>query len=157
MYFNSNIVASKSPFGNVLSLSTENLRLLENFNQLNDQRTNIKKRLSVIIILIVNALERFAYYGLLCNFILYLNKQPLYWRSLDANLIAFIFIGITYFTSLIGGWLSDSVFGKFSVNDKTSIGLSSFRYFIYRKVQHNLFKLYHLFNWLHFVSNSICE
>ena len=108
MYF-----SSKSPvFGTMASISTENLRLLENYTQINDQRSKAQKRYSVITILLVNALERFAYYGLLCNFILYLNKQPLYWRSLDANLIAFIFIGITYFTSLIGGWLSDSVFGK---------------------------------------------
>ena len=62
----------------------------------------------------VNILERFAYYGLLCNYILYLNKQPFYWESYNASLISFIFLGLTHTFSVVGGWIADSFLGRYT-------------------------------------------
>lgn len=62
-------------------------------NALNDKRSQFQLSLSVYMLLIVNGLERFAYYGLICNYILYLNKQPLYWESYNASIILFVFLG----------------------------------------------------------------
>ena len=62
-------------------------------NALNDKRSKFQLSASVYLLLLVNGLERFAYYGLICNYILYLNKQPLYWESYNASFILFIFLG----------------------------------------------------------------
>jgi len=83
-------------------------------NVINDRRSKCKQNASFIIILIVSLLERFAFYGLISNFILYLNKQPLFWESYNASIILFMFFGITYISSLIGGWVADSLIGKFT-------------------------------------------
>lgn len=68
--------------------------------QKNDCMTNY----AYIIILIVNILERFAYYGLLCNLILYLSNKPLYWNLFNSSTLVFIFMGINHITSVISGW-----------------------------------------------------
>ena len=83
-------------------------------NVINDRRSKFKQNASFIILLVVNLLERFAFYGLISNFILYLNKQPLFWESYNASIILFMFFGITYISSLIGGWVADSLIGKFT-------------------------------------------
>jgi solute carrier family 15 (peptide/histidine transporter), member 3/4 len=80
---------------------------------INDSRNKRTQNCSLVILLIVNLLERFAYYGLICNYVLYLNKQPLFWESYNASTILLIFLGITYVSSLIGGWVADSLMGKF--------------------------------------------
>lgn len=79
----------------------------------NDRRSNFQLRYSFYILLAVNALERFAFYGLVCNYVLYLNKQPLFWESYNASLMLLVFLGLTHILSLLGGWLGDSAFGKF--------------------------------------------
>ena len=78
-----------------------------------DTRSLFKKHYSYAVILIVNILERFAYYGLLCNYILYLNKKPFYWESYNASLISFLFLGLTHVFSVIGGWIADSFLGRY--------------------------------------------
>lgn len=80
---------------------------------LNDSRKKFSQNLSLITLLIVNLTERIAYYGLICNYVLYLNKQPLYWESYNASTILLVFLGITYASSLIGGWIADSLLGKY--------------------------------------------
>ena len=65
----------------------------------------------MVLLLIVNALERFAYYGIVCNFVLYLNKRPLFWESYNASAILFVFFGLTYVSSVLGGWIADSLLG----------------------------------------------
>lgn len=80
---------------------------------LNDRRSRFKQNLSYLITLTVYTLERFAFYGLICNYILYLNKQPLYWESFNASFILLIFFGILNITSVIGGWLADAFIGKY--------------------------------------------
>ena len=92
---------------------------------LNDQRSTFRQNASFIITLLVYTLERFAFYGLICNYILYLNKQPLDWKSFNASLILLIFFGILNITSVIGGWVADSFLGKY-----TTICLSFFGYII---------------------------
>lgn len=78
-----------------------------------DKRNTFQRNYSLVVILLINILERFAYYGLLANFILYLNKQPFFWESYNASMISFIFIGLTYLISVIGGWIADSLLGKY--------------------------------------------
>ena len=79
-----------------------------------DTRHPFKQHYSYIILLIVNILERFAYYGLLSNYILYLNKKPFYWESYNASLISFLFLGLTHVFSVIGGWIADSLIGRYA-------------------------------------------
>jgi dipeptide/tripeptide permease len=92
---------------------------------LNDSRSKCTQNFSLIILLLVNLLERFAYYGLICNYVLYLNKQPLFWESYNASTMLLIFLGISYVSSFIGGWVADSFLGKFY-----TISLSYFIYII---------------------------
>jgi hypothetical protein len=79
-----------------------------------DRRTRFQQNSSLVILLLVNVLERFAYYGLLCNYLLYLNKKPFYWETFNASLILFVFLGITNISGLVGGWVSDSFIGKYT-------------------------------------------
>jgi hypothetical protein len=80
---------------------------------INDRRSRLQQNISITLLLLVNTLERFAFYGLICNYILFLNKQPLFWKSYNASLMLLIFFGITHISSLVGGWISDSLLGKF--------------------------------------------
>lgn len=81
---------------------------------MNDTRTRSAQNVSIIILLVVNCCERFAYYGIICNYILFLNKLPLDWTSYNASALLLVFLGITYMSSLIGGWFADSLIGKYS-------------------------------------------
>ena len=81
---------------------------------INDRRSRFQQNFSLVCLLAVNVLERFAYYGLLCNFLLYLNKQPLYWESYNASLVLFVFQGIANVSGLVGGWVADSLIGKYA-------------------------------------------
>ncbi|RNA38812.1 Solute carrier family 15 member 4 [Brachionus plicatilis] len=81
---------------------------------LNDRRSAFQQNVSFRITLLVYTLERFAFYGLICNYILYLNKQPLDWKSFNASLILLIFFGVLNITSVIGGWVADSFLGKYT-------------------------------------------
>ena len=80
---------------------------------LNDRRSRFKQNLSYLLTLTVYTLERFAFYGLICNYVLYLNKQPLYWESFNASFILLIFFGVLNITSVLGGWIADAFIGKY--------------------------------------------
>jgi solute carrier family 15 (peptide/histidine transporter), member 3/4 len=80
---------------------------------MHDRRSIFKQNASFVILLTVNTLERFAFYGLASNFVLYLNKQPLHWCSFNATQMLLLMMGISYSTGVIGGWISDSFLGKF--------------------------------------------
>lgn len=97
----------------------------ELLNAINDRRSKLQQNLAVYLLLAINGLERFAYYGLICNYVLYLNKKPLYWESYNAIIVLFIFLGITQVSSVVGGWIADSLLGKF-----TTICLSFVLYII---------------------------
>lgn len=92
---------------------TSELYAIQLLNRIDDSRTRFQQNLSFVLLLIVNTLERFTFYGLICNFILYLNKDPLTWESYNASLILLIFLGITHVSSVLGGWIADSFLGKF--------------------------------------------
>ena len=44
---------------------------------------------------------------------MFLNGEPFHWTTMNATNALFVFTGISYMTSLFGGWLADSTFGKF--------------------------------------------
>ena len=44
-------------------------------NVINDRRSKFKQNTSICLLLMVNLLERFAFYGLISNFILYLQCE----------------------------------------------------------------------------------
>jgi dipeptide/tripeptide permease len=92
---------------------------------ISDRRSKCHQNASFIIILTVHTLERFAFYGLVCNYILYLNKEPLKWESYNASLMLYILFGLTNITSLFGGWIADSRIGKFN-----TIAISYFIYIV---------------------------
>ncbi|ESO01894.1 hypothetical protein HELRODRAFT_149824, partial [Helobdella robusta] len=64
-------------------------------------------------VLAAEVAERFAFYGLLCNMALFLNSDPLLWASYNAINAILIFTGVSYFMTLLGGWLADSCLGKY--------------------------------------------
>jgi peptide/histidine transporter 3/4 len=64
-------------------------------------------------VLLTETFERIAFYGLVGNLVMFLNKNPLDWTSYNAANALFVFTGISYLTSLFGGWLADAVLGKF--------------------------------------------
>lgn len=107
----SNNKPSRTPYRR----SSSKAKAIRNQLQLvmNDTRTRSAQNVSFIILLIVNCCERFAYYGIICNYILFLNKLPLDWASYNASALLLIFLGITFMSSLIGGWLADSLIGKY--------------------------------------------
>lgn len=114
---NSIIEDKKSPKKHSSSFENERLdsnQYLDEFMiAINDRRTKCQQNFSCIIILGVHALERFAYYGLICNYILYLNKNPLDWESYNASLVLLMLLGLTNISSCFGGWIADSYLGKF--------------------------------------------
>ena len=64
-------------------------------------------------ILLTETLERIAFYGIVGNLVLFLNTDPLEWMSYNATTALFIFTGLSYMTSIFGGWIADSYLGKF--------------------------------------------
>ena len=81
---------------------------------LNDRRSRLSQNVAFVSLLAVNALERFAFYGLICNFILFLNKRPLLWQSYNASLTLLSLFGTSYVSALLGGWLADALLGKYA-------------------------------------------
>jgi dipeptide/tripeptide permease len=64
-------------------------------------------------ILLTVALERLAFYSLTGNLVLFLNSGPFSWRSYNALYCTFIFLGISYVLSFVGGIIADTWLGKF--------------------------------------------
>ena len=63
--------------------------------------------------LLTVAFERIAFYGIVGNLVLFLNMDPLDWKSYNASSILFMFTGFAYIFALLGGWIADSLLGKF--------------------------------------------
>lgn len=64
-------------------------------------------------ILLTVALERLAFYSLTGNLVLFLNSDPFVWRSYNALYCTFVFLGISYVLSFMGGIIADTLLGKF--------------------------------------------
>lgn len=72
-----------------------------------------KTRLAFILILVTETLERTAFYGLICNMLMFLNSNALGWMAYNASNVILILNGLSYVTAIGGGWLADSCLGKF--------------------------------------------
>lgn len=66
-----------------------------------------------VLILILVLLERIAYYSLTGNLYLFLHENKFHWLYYNAIGALLLFTGISYLSSLLGGWLSDAYFGRF--------------------------------------------
>merc|ERR1719309_1519452 len=66
-----------------------------------------------VILLIIEALERLAHYSINANLMLFLTDEPYSWTYFDAMQLMFTYMGISYLMSVFGGWIGDSVLGRF--------------------------------------------
>lgn len=76
-------------------------------------RPMLKRWLAGSAILIVLTLERIAFYSVAGNMFLFLNQKPFLWMSYNAMTATLILTGVSYVCSIIGGWLADSVLGRY--------------------------------------------
>lgn len=60
-------------------------------------------------------LERFVFYSLIGNFVLFLNSDFFGWRFYNVFYCIFIFLGILYVLFFLGGIIVDILFGKFKI------------------------------------------
>lgn len=72
-----------------------------------------RRKIAGSAILMTVMLERMAFYSITSNLYLYLNHKPLDWLPYSAMTASYVFTGVAYLTGIIGGWLADSVLGKF--------------------------------------------
>ncbi|KAK7474443.1 hypothetical protein BaRGS_00034326 [Batillaria attramentaria] len=80
---------------------------------LGERRARRRTRAASVFILLCLVFERIAFYGLAGNLVLFLNKDPFKWDSYYAVTASLFFFGVCFVTSLVGGWLADSIFGRF--------------------------------------------
>ncbi|CAG5123012.1 unnamed protein product [Candidula unifasciata] len=78
-----------------------------------DTDSSWKINLPLGAILISVVFERMVFYGVVGNLVVFLNLKPFSWKIYHAVCATFFFFGITYIMSLFGGWISDSVLGRF--------------------------------------------
>ena len=79
----------------------------------NSRRNLCKIRAASTAILLSLVFERIAFYGLVGNLVLFLNKEPYRWESYHAIDASLYFFGLSFVMSLIGGWLADAFLGRF--------------------------------------------
>ncbi|XP_022090070.1 solute carrier family 15 member 4-like [Acanthaster planci] len=73
-----------------------------------------RDRLGVVLcILVCELCERLTYYSIAGNLVLYCTNS-LKFSSADATTISLIFTGTSYFLPVLGGWIADTVSGKFN-------------------------------------------
>lgn len=76
-------------------------------------RSKCKRRTACTCVLLSETFERIAFYGIVGNLVMFLNSEPYGWNFYNATNALFVFTGLSYTTSLLGGWIADSFLGKF--------------------------------------------
>ena len=76
-------------------------------------RSRCQTQLACGAILFTEIFERIAFYGVIGNLVLFLSASPFTWNSYNAANASMLFTGLCYMTSIFGGWLADSVLGRF--------------------------------------------
>ncbi|XP_036360636.1 solute carrier family 15 member 2-like [Octopus sinensis] len=89
------------------------LEKAESLAEEKENRSNKIILLSVICILIMELCERLTYYSITANLVLFAKNKLKYDNSISSYIVQ-IFSGMSYVLPIIGGYISDSISGKFN-------------------------------------------